>query len=79
MDTAIELEVCVDCIMAIANGDYPENNGRAVAVVNGEGRWADDGYHLVAGSGECGFSRTPCDCCGSHLHGDRHQATALLR
>jgi len=79
MDATVLLLVCVDCLMAIANGEFPENEARASQVINGLDRWADEGYHLAAGDNDGGFSWRGCDCCGSSLGGDRHEAVALAR
>lgn len=32
-----------------------------------------EGYHLVCGNEELGFSWSACECCGSSLGGDRHE------
>ena len=81
----ISLDVCVDCILWLANGDTDEDGDWSPEDILEE--W--DGWHLHAG-GTCEycedseepcegwFSSSPCDCCGSSLGGSRHHATALL-
>jgi hypothetical protein len=66
----IELgQACIDCTLAIANGDTDTLSDKRAAEV-----WASieavDGY-LVIGD-EIGFSWQGCDVCGSHLGGDMH-------
>lgn len=72
------LQGCIDCTMAIANGDYPEDEARFDAVLNGERKWASQGYVLVATTEEdTHFSWASCDVCGSTLGGDRHPLAAV--
>lgn len=75
-----DLEVCVDCLQLIANGeDYTEAGDledRIAAI------WPpEDGWRLAPNcppDGDCGgFSWSPCDACGSRLGGDRHYAVAF--
>ena len=44
-------------------------------IVNG-GEHEDE---AAAFSGSLGFSWRPCECCGSHLGGERYPLTAILR
>lgn len=67
-----ELSVCVDCIMILANGE-----GSSVTVDAMTATWGDDGRHLVPGGEDLGYSTSPCDGCGSGLHGDRFTAALL--
>ena len=60
--------VCVDCILAIANGEMPEDPKRAREVH--AGLKANPG--IVRGSGEKEFSWDWCDCCNSPLGGSRY-------
>lgn len=71
-----ELKVCTDCLFFIANGDLPENEHDATRVVAGVESFAP-GYVTPSGEGEGEFSWRPCDCCGSKLGGDRHDAVVL--
>lgn len=74
-----ELKVCSDCLFFIANGDLPSDENDAARVVKGVESFAP-GY-VAAGSSESdvegSFSWRPCDCCGSKLGGDRHDAVVL--
>ena len=79
-----ECEVCIDCIMFIANGDLsgldndPDTaDERQEAILAGVEREADAGGHWVAGDGETVFSRASCDCCDSSLAGSRHGANVI--
>lgn len=55
------------------NGDNP--NTRHAALMDAQ--WpARDGWHLVPGDADLGFSSHPCDGCGTRLHGDRFLAHA---
>jgi len=69
-----DFSVCVDCIMAIANGETPEDAETAAAVRHGI---ENAGGEIVCGSGESYFSWRACDCCGSRLGGDRLDCTLL--
>ena len=83
----IELEVCPDCLMVIANGDYSgidyylngqEADDRCKAIDDGMADWQGYGGRLVACDSESSsFSKTPCDCCGDDLHGDRYPVNLL--
>jgi hypothetical protein len=80
MDASVLLIVCVDCLVAIVNGDFPENEARAGEILKGMDQWADEGYHLVDGdTDDQGFQWSGCDCCGSSLGGNRYNVTALPR
>lgn len=73
MEVLDTIAVCVDCYMAVANGDLPDNSQRAqevLAAVKELGPHAVPGYEL-------GFSWYPCACCLSHLGGDRHEVIIL--
>jgi hypothetical protein len=85
------LSGCSDCRLFIANGDQPEDDDTLPARIDAEWSVSDetcDQYGAVRGSlwfdivdgGEhVGFSWKPCECCGSHLGGDRYSLTAILR
>jgi len=82
--------VCVDCLMGIANGDWPTvANLGAYDVTVGHlhiGEWADAScWHYGA---ECGddcsceeteFSSRGCSVCGTYLAGYRHAAIMVNR
>jgi hypothetical protein len=66
-----DLSVCVDCLVAIANGDYSGmTEARAREVKAGIAARGP----LVAGTEAFCFSRGPCDVCHSALFGERHEA-----
>ena len=76
-----ELDVCIDCLALIANGECetPDPGWDPSDVSD---RW--DGFHLMAACEPenletmCGsFSWMSCDGCGSTLGGERHQVIAL--
>lgn len=74
-----DLSVCVVCIHLLANGEY--DDGTDVGEQTAEKMaqlWGDNTRHLVPGNYEQGFRVTTCDGCGSQLHGDRHEAHALI-
>ena len=83
MKVIAEYSVCSDCLTAIANDDF---TGLDYHYVPGTAkkyqRVIQDGIEalgpgLCAGNEEYGFCKTPCDCCGSKLHGDRYQVIQL--
>lgn len=78
-----EYSVCGECLQAIANDDYfgldyyytPETATiRQQAIKDG---MQSLGPGLIAGGTDFGFCRTPCDCCGDKLHGNRYQVIQL--
>ncbi len=77
--------VCVDCLFALANGEYPDDATRAAEIEAGETRelpyrWALDGPHEGESeeADQDPFSWRPCACCGSRLGGSRHRAALIL-
>ncbi|HYF57063.1 MAG TPA: hypothetical protein VEA41_22625 [Salinarimonas sp.] len=70
-----DLWCCVDCTMYIANGDVPEDREDLPDLVARE--WGDRAPFIVLTDGEEEFSRSGCDCCGSHLAGYRHEFVVL--
>lgn len=77
MSKIFEIPGCVDCIMWLANGEVPEDNGNDWSADNIEARWK--GYFVcVAGdeNTENHFSHLPCEVCGSPLGGDRYPCNA---
>lgn len=76
----IELEMCVDCTMIVANGDSSGmDETTEAAVVVGLDRLYDQGYHVAMGDETTDFSWTRCDVCGSTLGGTRLQGWAMPR
>lgn len=74
----LELLVCVDCLMAIANDDYTGMDlTRETAVRTGLQRWSNDGFSLACGDDTHAFSSHRCDVCLTDLAGSRHQVSAL--
>jgi hypothetical protein len=79
-----DLWICRDCLFVLANGDYPDDEGRAAAIVAGEVRelpahWALNGTAdgEADGADEQEFSRQSCDCCRSREAGPRHRAALI--
>lgn len=74
--------LCVDCLFAAVNGDVSgiESDERVLAVEAGLERL---GPHLVpdfdseTNKGIDEYSVRPCDCCGTKLHGSRHEFAIL--
>jgi hypothetical protein len=65
-----KFSVCECCLLAIANGDPCDClDGHDEKVTKGLDRLAADGYWMVAGNNEEGFSWRPCE-----LGGNRHEA-----
>lgn len=85
--TATTLEVCVDCLFLLANGEVTDENGNDITEAHAakvSAIWGDTEITLgrIAPEGEnddedhSWFSWQSCDCCGSTLGGDREYATA---
>jgi hypothetical protein len=77
----VEIEVCTDCLIALANGLPDElEPDRAAAIVAGAAGWAEDGWELVPGGSDPPyFSAARCEVCDDTRAGDRSQAWALRR
>jgi len=76
--TTTDLEVCVDCIMLLANGETGDEQETAAHAAKINALWGDT--QLVPACDEdCEgwFSWSSCDGCGSTLGGDRHKAAAI--
>jgi|GEM_PF-3405386 len=77
----VNLEGCVDCLMMAANGlegcdMTPEELER---VERGFASWHEEGFIIVPGHDDGGFSWSTCQVCGSRLGGDRFELTAVSR
>lgn len=83
IEESFDGEMCVDCIMLLANGETPpemsdrETEDWLAAI---DRNWPEsEGWHLVPACDEgCegSFSWRACDVCGSNLGGDRHPVYA---
>jgi hypothetical protein len=62
-------EACTDCLIAIVNGDFPEDEARTAEIVRGVEAW--DGFILTFGDSEGHFSWRDCDVCGTRFGGTR--------
>jgi hypothetical protein len=73
------LMACTDCLMFIANGDEPEDNGNQWSADNIARHWPPYQYNLCCGDSDNDddFSWQPCECCGSRLGGSRHEIVAI--
>jgi hypothetical protein len=78
--------VCEDCFMLEATGDATsfdyhyegaEADRRLKECEDGMVGLTRDGGHLSAGEQTDGFSRSPCECCGSPLAGARYSLYLL--
>jgi hypothetical protein len=80
MSDTIELSMCTDCLMWVANGepnpDSSEEEHEAF-VARVEDRWP--GWVIVPGEGDATdeFSWWSCDVCGSPLGGARYSGSAF--
>jgi len=85
MTEIIDLEVCVDCVMAIANGDYTQldlsddADSIKVKIQSGLIWWGNNGYNLIVNAGDQHFSTTPCGVCQTSLSGDRYSVAAVSK
>jgi hypothetical protein len=71
----LEIEICVDCLTYLANGEVFDANGEDIAVNHAAkitGVWGDNFPTL--GGDDAGFSWQSCDGCGTRLGGDRFTA-----
>lgn len=79
----VDLSICVDCLMFVANGEVTDSQGNDVTAEHAAKiteQWGDDAQHLVpACPEECEgwFSHSSGDGCGSTLGGERHPAAVL--
>lgn len=80
-DGDLTLDVCVDCLVHVANGDLPEDHDEQQRITDGVLAWWHDGFELAAGDAENDqdFSWARCECCGSTLGGSRHEVVAYPR
>ncbi len=79
MEAYDNLWVCVDCLVFIANGELPEDDGARAAVLAGVEREAVAGGHwaVTGEDDDREFSWHACACCGSDLGGSRHRCAVL--
>jgi len=73
------MEICIDCVIAHANGDFTGMDADREAEVRAG---MDRTGHLIIVDDENGvidqyFSWSRCDGCGTRLGGDRVKAVAL--
>lgn len=79
---ALEISVCVDCVMLLANGELTDPDGVDVASEHDAkiaAQWGDADITLGGFSDETEdadgwFSWSPCQGCGSQLGGSRFSA-----
>lgn len=69
------LSACTDCLAFVANNDTPADRPNLRAEI--DAHWGELAVGLVPGSEELGFSHAACECCHSHLAGDRHELAIL--
>lgn len=70
-DDAYEYEVCENCLIALANGDFTcMGDSEAVEVRTGLAHLHDAHLSVIPDGAEYGFSNDRCECCGA-LPGDR--------
>jgi hypothetical protein len=74
-DADTEIFTCSECILALANDEWPADASeeRIAEMRAGFEAHAVTGYCLVGPSEhKIEFSTRPCECCRSPLHGERH-------
>lgn len=86
-ETIDDLWVCSDCVMFLANGDFPEYRDETMYADCIDAIWPpEEGWSLCVDFPRDGeeedtcyneFSWSSCDCCGSTLGGSRYRATAI--
>jgi len=79
----VEIWLCVDCMFAEVNGEFPEDEERAKEIEEGFKRLEAQGifypdFSNDEGDGYDEFSWAPCDCCGSDLGGSRYRYALFL-
>lgn len=81
-----KIMVCNDCFQPIVNGDFSaldywyrpkQARERMEAVKDGMNKLTANGEHLALGDKRVEFAKSPCECCGSTLHGERHEIIVL--
>lgn len=75
VDESYAIEICVDCAVAAANGDFSGMGVERASVVSAA--LAACGGVVVVGD-DAGFSWSSCDVCRSGLGGDRFAAVLLV-
>jgi hypothetical protein len=72
-----EIQVCADCLMVIANGDWsdiaPEDKSLITAGLKALGGWPHVGNEV----NDLGFSWKSCQCCNRGLGGHRYHVVVL--
>lgn len=81
-EVAYELMACQDCLMLVANGDFPEDNSERQDKQMQAGidaNMGDDQGYLCCGDSDKDdeFSWDACECCGSSLGGSRHHLVVV--
>lgn len=79
----VDLMVCFDCTMMMANGEIGDDEAREIEVAEALAtNWPDHGITLGRVEGhhedDIDFSNAPCNGCGSSLAGSRHAATGWI-
>lgn len=81
-----KIEVCSDCLSPIMYGDFTEldyyyssdeADARAAEIEAGMNKLSERGALVNSDLDGAEFSKFPCECCGSKLHGRRH-AIAII-
>lgn len=81
--------VCGECLQALINDDYTsldyyydeaESTARMEAIQQGIDDICIDGYACLGDSDKDeDFSRSPCECCHTALHGSRYHMVILRK
>jgi hypothetical protein len=69
--------VCVDCYLHIAGNDLAEIASEIVRERVESSVHKLGGDIVIGDVGDVGFGKSPCQCCGSELHGDRYYVSQL--
>lgn len=66
--------ICDLCVMYIANGELPADSSEEEDqdIIHGAS-YLDIKYKFGSVGEFKGYSIQPCECCGSKLHGNRHE------
>ena len=71
------LDICVDCLMVVANGEPVSDEHSRSMLRHMEG--LEDYSIVITERGEGHFSWSHCDTCNSHLGGTRYEAILMAR
>lgn len=66
--------ICNDCVNYISNGELPaETSAEEDLDIEHGARYLEIKYKFGSVGVDRGYSLSSCDCCGTTLHGNRHE------